>query len=142
MTSQVPQHTVLTISRSDSYTEAVNQMEEAGSDTDSSSSSDSVESVEADNIEVGHRSPLRDDDEPVESAEPELASAGCITEDADRTLTGSINIIIGDDEVDHPVSPQRSPRKISRGRIVTGSKPSINVRGEHDLQHGKSGRNG
>ena len=116
-----------------------------------SDSSSSIESVEADCIASDQRHKGSADDKSeaevsrivnqrteVEAKDEELCAAG--VEDPDVTLTGQPGALCSsdsDDELDYQSFSQRSPRKLSRGRLVSGSKPLINVRSEPEHCDGK-----
>lgn len=124
-------------------------------------STDSIESVEADGIALGAecQMPLFDEssynsvpdrevenvlerrtDSVVDAAEiPDQVydwfGGSTRNEDADVTLTGSMHSDSEYDELDHPLA--RSPRKLARGRTVTGRKPCINIRGDSEHSDGE-----
>ncbi|XP_067935526.1 mitogen-activated protein kinase kinase kinase 1-like isoform X2 [Watersipora subatra] len=156
--SKLPRHKGLLLRRSDSYTEAVyinkgtdnskgrSYVESSGIPAirlsrQESSSTESVEAdlVVSDHVLVGspcsHAADAQFTDSDQE--ERELCSDEQVEdmiEDADVTLTECPEF----DEVDGLDMNRRSPTKLLRGRVVSGKKPRINIRGDTDNEEGRS----
>lgn len=146
-----------------SFIPTLSRPSQRSNSVDSLDSDDSVESVEADNVRTSHEprsSPAEPSSEPETDRSPVAMSqesatvaadgevydqvgASFMGDEADRTLTGAGDNDDGADDydaVDHSLTASKSPRKLSRSRVVTGSKPTVNIhiRSESELSDGKT----
>jgi len=144
--------------RSDSYTEAVYDEENEEEPLTNpllsgrESHSDSLESVEGDYVPTLRDRPGSEKESAAAADGAGSVDGSCSLDvvdigtlnDADRTLIGASALGLSSDseceEVQLRKSPLRkSPRKLSRSRVVKGIKPCISIRSENDYSEEEEG---